>query len=435
MIADDIGVYIEREIDDTVNLVKELVSIPTESPEGIYYREFIELLEKEIKQRIPEFVTERLVIPSNVYDRFPDYKAQMNGDRIILIIRSPGTGKEKIHINGHYDVVKEGDSGKWTVAPAYQPRVIDGRIYGRGSCDMKGSIATLIKALELIRKTGKKLHYDLDISLTPDEEIGVYGGILYMTEETLRGNRLIDGNFFFSLDGTQNEINIGKTGLINFEIKVKGKSVHSCRSFLGVNAILRSIPVLEALDTLKPVIEKRTSKLPTHIDLPILNVHPNLNITLIKGGYAPHAVPDECWIYGDRTVLPDESDNPMEDARNELINCILTTKQMCQLDLDFKVEEAIPAFSVSPEEEHVKRLRICAAEKEGTLFPVACSMGYNDISHVACKLGICTISRGVQREDCNVHSYNENVPVENLKIAIRDLYRFLSDQENINKKS
>jgi succinyl-diaminopimelate desuccinylase len=418
---------IEREMEDVVSLIQRLVSIPTESPEGIYYREFIDLLEGDVKQRIPEFTTERITIPTEVYDRYPDYKAQLKGDRIILFIRSPKTGREKIHINGHYDVVKAGDPAKWTFSPAYQPKVIQGRLYGRGACDMKGSMAAFIKALEIIRREDKKLHYDLEISFTPDEEIGVYGGILYMTEQTLRGNRLIDGDFFYSLDGTQNEISIGKTGLISFEIKVKGRSVHSCRSFLGVNAILRSIPVLEALNSMKPLIEKRTSRLPVNPDLPLFHVHPNLNVTLIKGGYAAHAVPDECWIYGDRNVLPDESENPMVDARNELISCILETKQRHQLDMEFKVEEVTPAFQVSPEEEHVKRARLSATEPGEELFPVACSMGSNDISHVAHRLGICTVSRGVQREDCNVHSYNENVPLVNLKIAVRDLIRFLSD--------
>ena len=418
---------LDQYMDDVVSLTQKLVSIPTESPEGIHYSEFVELLESEIKERIPGFETERIIIPNHIYDRYPDYKAQMKGDRIILFIRSPRTGKERIHINGHYDVVKAGDPAKWTITPAYHPKVVEGRLYGRGSSDMKGSIATLIKALELISKTGKTLHYDLDISFTPDEEMGVYGGILYMAEETLRGNRMIDGNFFLSIDGLQNEISIGKTGLINFEIRVKGKSVHSSQSFLGVNAILRSIPVLEALAALKPIIEKRTSRLPTNSYFSLVQVHPNLNVTMIKGGYASHAVPDECWIYGDRTVLPDESDQPMEDAQNELINCILETRQKHQIDLDFKVEQALPAFSCSEEEEHIQRLRQSAAKEEGTYYRVACSMGYNDISHIAKKLGICTVSRGVSGEDSNVHSYNENVPLANLRTAMRDLVRFLSD--------
>jgi succinyl-diaminopimelate desuccinylase len=418
---------IEQEMSDVVELTKKLVSIPTESPEGTHYKEFIDLLEAEVKKRIPQFQPERIIIPSKVYDRFPDYKAQMQGDRIIFFLRSPRTGRGKIHVNGHYDVVKEGDPAKWTVAPAFHPKVVDEKLYGRGACDMKGSMATLIKALEIIQQTGRKLCYDLDISFTPDEERGVYGGLLYMTEETLRGNRLIEGDFFFSLDGTQNEISIGKTGLISFEIRVKGKSVHSCRSFLGVNAILRAIPVLQAIDELKPVIERRTSKLPANPDLPLFHVHPNLNVTFIKGGYAANAVPDECWIYGDRNVLPDESEHPMKDACDELISCFLATKQKHQLDMDFKVEERTPTFYVSEDEEHIRRLRVAASEENRTLFPVACSMGSNDISHVPHQLGICTASRGVQREGCNVHSYDENVPLGNLKIGIRDLIRFLSE--------
>jgi succinyl-diaminopimelate desuccinylase len=415
----------EEEIDDVVRLIQGMVNIPTESPEGTHYAEFIGFLEREMNQRIPEFETQKIVIPPQVYDPYPEYQSQMKGDRIILYVRSPRRGREKIHINGHYDVVKAGDLSKWTVSPPYQAKVMEGRLYGRGACDMKGSIATLIKALELIRKTGKTLYYDLDISFTPDEEIGIYGGLLYMVEETLRGKKLVEGDFFFSLDGTQNEISIGKAGLINFEITVKGKSVHSSRSFLGVNAILSSIPLLRALESLKVSVEKRTSKLPANPDLPVDRVHPSLSVTLVKGGYAPHAVPDACWIYGDRMVLPDESDRPMEDARNELINSILEIKQRHHLDLEFKVTEAVPGFFFPENEPHIERLRKCASEGEG-LYPVACSESFNDIAHVPHKLGICTVSRGVQREGCNVHAYNENVPLDNLKIAIRDLFRFLS---------
>ena len=87
----------------------------------------------------------------------------------------------------------------------------------------------------------------------------------------------------------------------------------------------------------------------------------------------------------------------------------------------------LASFSFPEEEEHIQRLRQAAAEEKGTYYPVACSMGFNDISHVAKKLGICTVSRGVAGEGCNVHSYNENVPLVNLKRAIRYLMRFLSD--------
>jgi succinyl-diaminopimelate desuccinylase len=428
-----LGDLVEKEMEDAASLIQQLVSIPTESPEGVHYKEFIDLLENEIHRRLPEFRTERIIIPSHVYDRFPDYKAQLQSERIILMARSPRTGREKIHVNGHYDVVKEGDPAKWTMAPAYSPRLIDGRIYGRGACDMKGSIVAFLKALEMIRKLGLRLHYDLEVSFTPDEEIGVYGGVLYLAEETLRGNKLIDSRFFFSLDGTQNEINIGKTGLISFEAKIKGRSVHSCRSFLGVNAIFRAIPVLQAIEALKPKIEQRVSRFPANPDLPLLRVRPNLNVTLVRGGFAAHAVPDECWIYGDRNVLPDESEHPMEDAKNELVNCLLETKQAHQIDMDFKVEEVTPAFASSPDDPHVQRLSH-AAEQEGVVYPISCSMGSNDIAHVPSKLGICTVSRGVQREDCNVHAYNENVPLANVKIGIRDLIRFLSDPDFMEEK-
>jgi succinyl-diaminopimelate desuccinylase len=420
---------IDWEIDDVVDLTKKLVSIPTESPEGANYPEFIDFLENEIKRRLPEFGTEKIRIPSEKYDRFPDYKSQMKADRIILYLRSPTRGKEVIHINGHYDVVSPGDLNKWTICPPYEPKLVDEKLYGRGAADMKGAIAAFIKSLELLRKTQKALHYDLEASFTPDEEIGIYGGVLYMTERSLKADPLIGGRFFLSLDGVQNKISIGKAGLINFEIKIKGKAVHSSHSFMGVNAIFSAIPVLQALKELKTTVEKRVSALPANPSFPFGYVRPNLNITLIKGGYAPHAIPDECLIFGDRMVPPDESEEPMMNARSEIVNCIWEIKQRHQIDLDFTVKEMIPGFSFSPEEEHIQRLRKAASEDGKGDFPVGCSLSFNDIAHVATKLGICTVSRGIQTDGCNVHSYDENIPIANLKVAVRDLYRFLGDGE------
>lgn len=417
----------DKDLDDTVELDKKLVEISTESPVGENYEKFIDLLEDQIKSRIPEITTNRIVVPDEAYYKYPDFRSQFVGKRIILLIKLAAKNKPKAHLNGHYDVVEAGDLSKWTIAHPYQPKVTAERLYGRGACDMKGSIATLIKALEIIRREKRSLLYDLTISFTPDEEAGAYSGLRYLVDETKKGNKMIDEDFFFSLDATQNEISIGKAGTIDFEISIKGKAVHTGRSFTGINAVHLASFFLNELIDLKTNVEERTSVYPANPDLPLGYVHPNLSVTYIQGGFSLSSIPDLCVLKGNRTVLPDESDDPMVDAQKELVNLILRVKQRYQIDVDFKVEKRLPTFITSEDDPNIRRLREVASRVEGELYPIACSMGSNDIAWVAKELGLPTFSRGVQREGCNVHGYNENVPIKNLRIGVEDLVDFLSE--------
>lgn len=417
----------QNDLSETVELIKRLVEIPTESPIGEGYVEFIDFMESVVRNKLPKMKIDKITIPKEYYKNFPEFEKITNHKRIILILKTLLPRKPKGHLNGHYDVVEAGDLQRWTICPPYEPKVINGRIYGRGACDMKGSMATLIKALEIIYRENRNILYDLDISFTPDEEVGSFSGLRYLIDETKKGNKFIEGNFFFSLDSTQNEICIGKTGLIHFEIEVLGESTHIARSFTGINAINLSVPFLNELIDLKIEVEQRVSKYPCNSDLPIVYVRPNLNVTSISGGFSGSSVPDRCLIRGNRTVIPDESENPMIDAQNELINLILRVKQSYQIKLNFYVKKGMPA-SVCPDNlPDLLRFRKVASRDNKTLFPARCSTSPNDIVWVKEELNIPFFNRGVQREGCNVHGYNENVPIENLKIAIEDLVNFLSN--------
>lgn len=412
----------DADLQDAVELTKTLVAIPTESPEGEHYEEFIDVLEREIRVRVPSLKLERLVVPMEAYEDYPERRAAMKGPRVVLLARAAAPGRPKIHINDHYDVVKAGDPSKWTFTGPYDPKVIDGRLYGRGACDPKGSVASVIEALKIIEREGLALNYDLTLSFTPDEEVGGYTGLTYMVEETRRGNPLIEGDFFFSLDGAQNYISNGKTGLINFSVEVQGTSTHISRSFTGANAIHLAVPVLHALLELKERVEQKASKWPVNPELPLGYVHPNLSVTMINGGFSAEAIPDRCSFVGDRSVLPDET---MADAQNELVSVLLGVKQKYQIPMKFTVNPALPAFVTPEDQPGLQRLRQVATRGGRKPYPVACSEGYNDISIVT-GLGLPIFGRGVQREDSKVHAYNENVKVEYIGTAIEDLVAFLT---------
>jgi succinyl-diaminopimelate desuccinylase len=417
----------DKDLNDAIELTKTFVAIPTVSPGGSHYAEFVSCLESEIKTRVPRMQLDRHVIPMDAYEDFPEIRDAMKGDRIVLFARTNTVGKPKIHMNDHYDVVGPGDINKWNITPPFEPKLVNDRIYGRGACDPKGSIAALIEALRIIHREKRELKYDITISFTPDEEIGKATGTWYLAEQTKLGTPFIEGEFFFSVDGAQNVISIGKTGLINFEVDIEGRAGHISRSYNAVNAVHLAEPLLAGLIELKSTIERRSSDYPSDPATGLGHVRPNLSITMISGGHSTEVIPDRCLIAGSRLVLPDESPNSMADARKELVNCLLDIKLRYQMNFRFKVEEVLYPFITSQDHPAITRLREVASRGRVKGFPVALSQGPNDISWVKRNLDLPTFGRGVQTMDCNVHSYDENVPVSNIKQAIEDLVVFLTE--------
>lgn len=409
---------------DVVELTRGLARIPTESPEGEFNAEFVDYVESELKRRIPAIATEKVTIPSEAYDDHPEQRAAAKGEKIILIGRISAPGRPKLHVNDHYDVARAGDPTRWTVTGPFEPRVVEDKLFGRGVCDPKGSIASCIKALEIVHREGLGLEYDITLSLSPDEECGGYTGLTHLVNLTLQGVPYIDAEAFFSLDGAQNYVSIGKTGLLGFEVVIAGQAAHSSRSSTGINAIELAVPVLAELLALKLEVEQRVSRWPVNPELSMRYVRPDLVITMINGGFSKGAVPDCCVISGSRTVIPDESERPVIDATNELIGTLLTVRQKYQIPMQFHVEPLLPPFITDGDSPFVQRLADAAARGSRKRYPVACSEGCNDISRVSALLGIPTFGRGVQREGCQVHAYDENVPLDNLRIGVEDLVTF-----------
>jgi acetylornithine deacetylase/succinyl-diaminopimelate desuccinylase-like protein len=107
------------------------------------------------------------------------------------------------------------------------------------------------------------------------------------------------------------------------EIKVKGRSVHSGLSHLGVNAVEQSVPILTALLGLKTRVLKRRSSIPVHPDTHLQFMEPRLNINMIHGGLKVNIVPDECTISIDRRLIPEET---LGEAEKEIMETLATVK-------------------------------------------------------------------------------------------------------------
>jgi succinyl-diaminopimelate desuccinylase len=164
----------DDEIEDLTTLLERMVSIQTESPEGRGYQEFVDFVEGWVNSHLQHYDIEIIEVPDKCYSNLPDLKSQFVGPRLNLLLRAQDRGRKVIHVNGHFDVVNAGESELWTVTKPFQPLSKDGRLFGRGTSDMKGSIAAYVYALETLINSGIKLNGNITLILTSDEEANLH---------------------------------------------------------------------------------------------------------------------------------------------------------------------------------------------------------------------------------------------------------------------
>jgi len=395
---------------DLLDLLKKIISFKTVAPPGSNYEEIVDWLVPLFQEM--GFSTRKMAMPQEVFaSRCQD--SRLRGDRFNLKADLE-LGREKtLVIYAHLDVVPA--EGDWDTDP-FQAVQKEGRIYGRGVSDCKGSIAALIAALRSVLKTSRP-KYNLSILLTTDEEVGGYSGLCYLTD---LGQ--VRGDMMLCMDGFCDDVVIGSNGIITWEATVHGRSAHSGSSFLGVNAVERSIPVMEALMALKKDVQSRRSAVPSSSALEALgmkSLKPMLNITMIKGGVKENIVPDRCILRGDRRVIPEES---MDGAMQELESVL----KPLDVQLDLKFYPGYPPMSVNPDHPWVSEVREAVQRSMGFYPRLSGAQGSLDQAYATEKTGIPTCVFGVGRQlESNIHGLNENVRVSDLMGFARFLIELL----------
>ncbi|MGR3698305.1 MAG: M20/M25/M40 family metallo-hydrolase, partial [Roseovarius sp.] len=170
-VADRLKAEISARRDDLIALTQDLIRIPTLNPPGENYREICDYLDRRL--RAAGFETEliRAQGAPGDSDRHPRWN--------IVARRAGARPGACVHFNSHIDVVEVGHG--WSVDP-FGGVVIDGKIYGRGACDMKGGLAASIIAAEAFIATCPDCAGAIEISGTADEESGGFGGVAYLAE-------------------------------------------------------------------------------------------------------------------------------------------------------------------------------------------------------------------------------------------------------------
>ncbi|MBN3555375.1 peptidase [Fictibacillus nanhaiensis] len=221
---------------------------------------------------------------------------------VVGIWRGKGNGRSLV-LNGHVDVVPEGDLNQWNDHP-YSGKIIDGKLYGRGSTDMKGGNLSLLLAIQALKETGVQLQGDLYFHSVVEEESGGAGTLAAV----LRGYK---ADAAIIPEPTNMKIFPAQQGSMWFRLTVKGKAAHGGTRYEGVSAIEKAVVVLDAIKQLETIRNDRVTD-PLYKDIPI---PVPINVGKISGGNWPSSVPDTVEIEGRIGVAPNET---LEEVKNEL---------------------------------------------------------------------------------------------------------------------
>ncbi|MBK9713630.1 MAG: ArgE/DapE family deacylase [Kouleothrix sp.] len=173
--------------------------------------------------------------------RHPAFSWEVERSRGLGVVGVLGEdrGGRSLIFNGHTDVVPAGDEANWRYPP-WAATVTDGRVYGRGSVDMKGGLCCALLAARAIRDAGVQLRGRLIVESVSGEEDGGLG-----TLATILRGYTADGAVI--VEPTELAVAPAQAGALNFRLTIPGRSAHGCVREEGVSAIEKFIPVHAAL--------------------------------------------------------------------------------------------------------------------------------------------------------------------------------------------
>jgi succinyl-diaminopimelate desuccinylase len=287
--------------DELVELTVELIRFPTINPPGEAYAPCAEFLGERLRASGFSVEYVRAEGTPGDTDRYPrvNVVARLEG-------RSPGP---TVHFNSHLDVVEPGND--WTVDP-FAGVIRDGRVYGRGACDMKGGLAASVIAVEAFVATYPDFPGAIEISGTVDEESGGFGGVAHLAGKGYFSKPRVD-HVIIPEPLNKDRICLGHRGVWWAEIETLGEIAHGSMPFLGDCAVRHMGAVLDAFERdLFPALDAKRTRMPV---VPEGARRSTLNLNSIHGGQtddfrpglpSPN-VPDSCRLTIDRRFLLEET--------------------------------------------------------------------------------------------------------------------------------
>jgi succinyl-diaminopimelate desuccinylase len=319
MLRETIATYEE----ELLAFTKALVAIPTENPPGVAYRACSEL----IAQKLAE-----IGFPYTLLENPTPASSSPSTDPGYCILSSYGTGEQTLYFHGHYDVVPASDPAQ------FQPWMGAGKLFGRGSSDMKSGLASMIGAMQALKACGIPLQGKIGLTIVPDEETGGQRGSHYLAEHGLLGQQ---GIGMLTAEPTGGVVWNANRGAISLRVHVKGKQAHVGLHYEGVNAFEQMVVVANALLEYKREISRRQTRF--HIEPQAARASILLVGGQCTGGTNFNVVPSDCTFTVDRRINPEEN---LAEEKQRLLELFDRLKQQ-GIDLEVEIFQEAPSSGVS----------------------------------------------------------------------------------------
>jgi len=373
--------YLDLHRDDLVAVLQKLVRIPTVNPPGRSYGEITALLVRELS--LAGLKARRFPISRALARRTLGADSLENPRYNVLGISDLGFEKT-LHFNAHFDVVPAG--GVWRHESPFEPAVEDGWIYGRGTADMKGSIASLLLALRALRATGTKPRCNIEVSFTADEETDSLLGAGWLVD-----NAHLRADYVVVMEGGEgSSIGCGHNGVVWLNVVVHGRPAHGSQPEHGINALEKMSALVLELESYKRLLSRRSFHTPDDRVM-----HPTINVGGVFAagpGGKINTVPAEASFSIDRRVIATE----MVAAAEKELRSFLTTAARriprCRITIE-KVSENHPCYR-DPSHPFFAAMAASVRRVRGGRPSFHVSTGFNDMHFFAEHLRVPTIGYG-----------------------------------------
>lgn len=327
----------------------------------------------------------------------------IEGERANVIGRVAGSGDaDPLILCGHLDTVPIGDV-PWQSDP-FAAEIRDGKIWGRGTSDMKSGLAAAIVAAGAVAASGARLRGDLIIAGTAGEEVDRIGALRLIEAGLLpRGPLLI-------AEPSGNDVYVAEKGALWLEIAARGRAAHGSMPELGANAIEHLARVVLAL---------RAEQIP-HTVHPLLG-GPTLNVGTIRGGSKTNMVADNCTVTVDIRTVPGQDHSEIVERVRRVIDRVGSGGSECPTEI--RVINDAPPIETPQSDAFVGSVVEAVRSATGRAVTPEGVMYYTDAAALVPALGVPMAICGPGRREM-AHQVDEYVEIDRLVEAV-EIYRRL----------
>ncbi len=296
---------IDQNRDKAVEFLQKMIAIPSVTGDEAAIQRFVADYMEGIGLEVDMWETDWEELKKHPGYRPVDrgYEGRPN----IVATRKGAGGGRSLLLNGHTDVIPVGNGEGWTDDP-WSAKIKDGRIYGRGSCDMKSGVASHILAVQFLKEAGIELKGDVMINVVIDEEVSGHGTL----DTVIRGYKADAG-----ISGETSDLGVQPAciGRIWFQIDVQGKPAGIQQRYLGISAIDLGNKIVKAVQELEDhrVATVKHPLYPSALDsLPCI-------IGSFQAGNYPSAFPASAVLKGSIGTVPGEDHEGVKQSLRDKI--------------------------------------------------------------------------------------------------------------------